>query len=363
MDRDHHHRASLRHPNHINLDVRPHRNARTLGESAAAFARDSGPDRRLHGIRPARIHSRQYLAFSSGTLAQRAHSGRAPQDSRPGPVHAGWVYQQYPGFMGQAEHQAFATLPAGRRERLRRDTDGRKYFARSRRDGGPVHQPGRVSIADPADRADSGRTKYSLLANSNQRNFRELPRRTAAGAGVRVSIAIVGGTGPEGSGLALRWARAGETIIIGSRDAQRALETAGKLSASAGADKKISGTENRFACSDAEIVVLTVPFAAHAETLKHIKPSLRSVQILVDTTVPLAASVGGKPTRTLGVWQGSAAQQAAELVPEGVIVVAAFHNLAAELLQQEGAIDCDVIVCSDDKDAGKRVRELARKIP
>jgi 8-hydroxy-5-deazaflavin:NADPH oxidoreductase len=178
-----------------------------------------------------------------------------------------------------------------------------------------------------------------------------------------VTIAIVGGTGPEGSGLALRWARAGETIIIGSRDAQRALKTARQLSASAGADKKISGTENRFACSDAEIVVLTVPFAAHAETLKHIKPSLRPGQILVDTTVPLAASVGGKPTRTLGVWQGSAAQQAAELVPEGVIVVAAFHNLAAELLQQEGAIDCDVIVCSDDKDAGKRVRELARKIP
>jgi hypothetical protein len=178
-----------------------------------------------------------------------------------------------------------------------------------------------------------------------------------------VTIAIVGGTGPEGSGLALRWAKAGETIVIGSRDAQRALETAANLSATAGADKKISGTENRFACSDADIVVLTVPFAAHAETLKHIKPSLRAGQILVDTTVPLAASIAGKPTRTLGVWQGSAAQQAAELVPDGVTVVAAFHNLAADLLQKEDPIDCDVIVCSDDKNAGKRVRELARKIP
>jgi 8-hydroxy-5-deazaflavin:NADPH oxidoreductase len=178
-----------------------------------------------------------------------------------------------------------------------------------------------------------------------------------------VIIAIVGGTGPEGSGLALRWAKAGATIIIGSRDAQRALETAGKLSASAGADKKISGAENRFACADAEIVVLTVPFAAHAETLKHIGPSLRPGQILIDTTVPLAASVGGKPTRTLGVWQGSAAEQAAELVPDGVVVVAAFNNLAADLLQQELSIDCDVIVCTDDKNAGKRVRELARKIP
>jgi NADPH-dependent F420 reductase len=178
-----------------------------------------------------------------------------------------------------------------------------------------------------------------------------------------VTIAIVGGTGPEGSGLALRWAQAGETIIIGSRDAQRALETAGELSAKAGADKKISGTENRFACADAEIVVMTVPFSAHAETLKHIAPSLRPGQILIDTTVPLAASVGGKPTRTLGVWQGSAAEQAAELVPEGVVVVAAFHNLAADLLKQAGPVDCDVIVCSDDKTAGRKVRELARKIP
>jgi NADPH-dependent F420 reductase len=178
-----------------------------------------------------------------------------------------------------------------------------------------------------------------------------------------VTIAIVGGTGPEGSGLALRWAQAGETIVIGSRDAQRALEAAAKLSEKIGTGKTISGTENRFACSDAEIIALTVPFEAHAETLKHIKPTLRAGQILIDATVPLAASVGGKPTRTLSIWQGSAAEQAAELVPEGVVVVAAFHNLAADLLQQEGAIDCDVIVCSDDKNACKRVRELARKIP
>jgi 8-hydroxy-5-deazaflavin:NADPH oxidoreductase len=178
-----------------------------------------------------------------------------------------------------------------------------------------------------------------------------------------VTIAIVGGTGPQGSGLALRWAQAGENVIIGSRDAQRALETASKLSEKVGTEKILSGTENRFACTDADIVVLTVPFEAHAETLKHIKPSLRVGQILVDTTVPLAASIGGKPTRTLSVWQGSAAQQAAEMVPDGVTVVAAFHNLAADLFKQDGPVDCDVIVCSDDKAAGKRVRELARKIP
>jgi len=179
-----------------------------------------------------------------------------------------------------------------------------------------------------------------------------------------VTIAIVGGTGPEGSGFALRWAQAGETIIVGSRDAQRAADTAAKLVEKIGGkSSRVSGAENKAACAGAEIVVLTVPFEAQADMLKHIKPALHAGQILVDTTVPLAASVGGKPTRTLGVWQGSAAQQAAELVPEGVAVVSAFHNLAADLLKIDGPIDCDVIVCSDNKEAGKRVRELARKIP
>lgn len=185
-----------------------------------------------------------------------------------------------------------------------------------------------------------------------------------------MSIAIIGGTGPEGSGLALRWAQAGETVIIGSRDPQRAAEAAAKLRekvyGAAGVparDTIISGAENKSACESAEIVVLTVPFEAQAEMLKHIKPALHPGQILVDTTVPLAASVGGRSTRNLGVWQGSAAQQAAELTPEGVSVVAAFHNLSAELLHIEGPVDCDVIVCSDDKAAAQRIRALARKIP
>ena len=126
---------------------------------------------------------------------------------------------------------------------------------------------------------------------------------------------------------------------------------------------RVSGAENQQACASAEIVVLTVPFEAHTEMLKHLKPALRAGQILVDATVPLAASVGGRPTRTLGIWQGSAAQQAAELVPEGVSVVAAFHNVSADLLGQGGPVDCDVIVCSDHKEAARKIRELARKIP
>jgi NADPH-dependent F420 reductase len=176
-----------------------------------------------------------------------------------------------------------------------------------------------------------------------------------------MTIAIIGGTGAEGSGLALRWAKAGERIVIGSRDSNRAAEAAAKLREKAEGD--LSGAGNARACESAEIVVLTIPFESHAEMMKQLKPALRPGQILVDTTVPLAASVGGRPTRTLGVWQGSVAQQAAELAPEGVSVVAAFHNLSAHMLAQDGPVDCDVIVCSDDKNASRRIRELARKIP
>ena len=176
-----------------------------------------------------------------------------------------------------------------------------------------------------------------------------------------MTIAIVGGTGPEGSGLALRWAQAGETVVIGSRDPQRASAIALEIQKQTGG--KVSGAENNAACQSAEIVVLTIPFEVHATMLKQLKPALRPGQILVDTTVPLAASVGGRPTRTIGVWQGSAAQETAELVPEGVAVVAAFHNVSAELVKQNGPVDCDVIVCSDDKQAARTVRELARKIP
>jgi len=176
-----------------------------------------------------------------------------------------------------------------------------------------------------------------------------------------VSIAIVGGTGPEGSGLASRWAQAGLTIIIGSRDPQRASARAEEIRRQTGGE--VSGTENKAACQSAEIVVLTIPFEGHAEMLKHLKPALKPSQIVVETTVPLAASVGGRPTRTLGVWQGSAAQETAELVPQGVAVVAAFHNLPAGLLKHAGPVDCDVIVCSDHKEAAHRVRDLARKIP
>ena len=176
-------------------------------------------------------------------------------------------------------------------------------------------------------------------------------------------IAIIGGTGPAGMGLALRWARAGETIIIGSRDEQRARQIAAQIKAKAGEPANITGMENAAACAAADILMLTVPFEGQASLLKQLKPSISAGSILIDATVPLAASLGGRASRTIGVWQGSAAQQAAELVPKEVSVVAAFHNVSAELLNGNNPLDCDVIVCSDDPDASQLTRELAAKIP
>jgi NADPH-dependent F420 reductase len=164
-------------------------------------------------------------------------------------------------------------------------------------------------------------------------------------------------------GLALRWARAGETIIIGSRDSTRAEQAADAIARRIAGQAKISGMENSAACAAADILMLTVPFEGQAALLKKLKPSIGAGSVLIDATVPLATAVGGRPSRTLSVWQGSAAEQAAELVPAEVSVVAAFHNVSAELLGGDNPLDCDVIVCSDDPDAAQLTRELAAKIP
>src|SRR6266851_3146172 len=176
-------------------------------------------------------------------------------------------------------------------------------------------------------------------------------------------ITILGGTGPAGMGLALRWARAGESLIIGSRDATRALAAAAKIKESAGPNVQVSGAENSDACAATDLLVLTVPFEGQAALLKQLKTAIRPGSILIDATVPLASSVGGRSTRTLGVWQGSAAQQTAELVPKGVSVVAAFQNMSADEMNGDEDVDCDVIVCSDDAAATQIAMELAAKIP
>src|SRR5579862_6352947 len=176
-------------------------------------------------------------------------------------------------------------------------------------------------------------------------------------------IAVIGGTGPAGMGLALRWVRAGETVIIGSREEERARLAAASIRKRVGDQAKISGKENSAACAAADILMLTVPFEGQASLIKRLRPAMTPGSILIDATVPLAAGVGGRASRTLGVWQGSAAQQAAELVSEEVSVVAAFHNVSADLLGGDNPLDCDVVVCSDDPDAAQLTRELAAKIP
>lgn len=176
-------------------------------------------------------------------------------------------------------------------------------------------------------------------------------------------IAILGGTGPAGMGLALRWARAGETIYIGSRTAERAREAAAKIRERVGSAAKVTGQLNAEACAASDLLTLTVPFEGQAALLKELKPAFRPNSILIDATVPLASSIGGRASRILGVWQGSAAQQAAELVPKGVSVVAAFHNASADVMSGDDPVECDVLVCSDDPEAAGIAIELAAKIP
>jgi hypothetical protein len=173
-------------------------------------------------------------------------------------------------------------------------------------------------------------------------------------------IAVVGGTGPAGSGLAERWARAGEQVVIGSRDAKRAQEVAAKIARKTGG--RVEGAENAAAVAQGDVVVLAVPFPGHAALIKKLKPAFRRDAVVIDVTVPLASDVGGHATRTLGVWQGSAAQQAAEMLP-GMAVAAAFQNVAAGVLAGEAPVECDVIVCTDDARAREVTAELAAKIP
>jgi len=176
-------------------------------------------------------------------------------------------------------------------------------------------------------------------------------------------IPIVGGTGALGAGLALRWAEAGRPIAIGSRSAERAEEAAAKLrEAVPGA--AVEGLLNEEAARRGEIVFLTVPFRAQSENLNNLREALHPGQILVDCTVPLAAAVSGKATRSLGVWQGSAAQQAQEMVPDGVTVVAALHTVGAPTLGDPDAeLDEDVLVCGDRKADKARVARLIELIP
>jgi NADPH-dependent F420 reductase len=162
-------------------------------------------------------------------------------------------------------------------------------------------------------------------------------------------VTIIGGTGALGFGLALRLGRAGVPIVIGSRAADRATQAAQRARERV-PEGSFEGLENQDAAAGAAVVILCVPFRNQSENLAILHPVLSPGQLLIDTTVPLAATVGGKATRVLGVPQGSAAQQAAEMAPDGVRVVSALHTVSAHTLDQlDHRLDEDVLICGDSR--------------
>jgi NADPH-dependent F420 reductase len=163
-------------------------------------------------------------------------------------------------------------------------------------------------------------------------------------------IALVGGTGREGRGLAIRWAKAGHTVLVGSREAERARGKATELGVAG-----IEGGDNAWAVREAEIALLSVPYTAHAETLRALKPHLEG-KIVIDITVPL------RPPRVHEVHLPpgeAAALEAQALLGSGVKVVAALHHVSSvHLADPDATIDCDVLVCSDDPQARSTAMHL-----
>jgi NADPH-dependent F420 reductase len=164
-------------------------------------------------------------------------------------------------------------------------------------------------------------------------------------------IGILGGTGREGSGLAIRWARAGHTVIIGSRDGERGTAAARKLSTGG---ITLEGGSNTDAC-DADVVVLSVPYAAHVETLASVKGALAG-KVVVDITVPLKPPAVRRVHLPAG--RAAALEAQALLGPEARVVASLHHVSSVHLSDPEHAIDCDVLVCSDDDDARRMVMGL-----
>jgi 8-hydroxy-5-deazaflavin:NADPH oxidoreductase len=178
----------------------------------------------------------------------------------------------------------------------------------------------------------------------------------------RDAIAILGGTGDQGLGLALRFAQAGRRVVIGSRKADRAVAAADEVRAKVPA-ARVEGCENAEATARARLVILSVPFEHTAPTVKAIREVLRPGQVLVSMAVPLATAIGDGAARTVGIWQGSAAELVAELAPEGVEVVSAFQNVSAHRLQHlADPVECDVIV-SGAKAPREEVMALCALVP
>jgi NADPH-dependent F420 reductase len=175
-------------------------------------------------------------------------------------------------------------------------------------------------------------------------------------------VAVIGGTGDEGFGLALRWAKAGIEVVIGSREQAKADDAVKRLLEQV-PDAPVSGATNQDAVASSDVVVVTVPFAGQAAIYESIAEHVRDDAVVVDCTVPVAAALGGKLTHTLGVWHGSAAQQARSIVEKGTMC-AAFHSLPAAVLNDlDQTLEGDVLVCGQRKAARERIKELVEAIP
>ncbi|HMC05483.1 MAG TPA: NADPH-dependent F420 reductase [Actinomycetota bacterium] len=178
-------------------------------------------------------------------------------------------------------------------------------------------------------------------------------------------IAIVGGTGGMGYGLAVRLAAAGQDVVIGSRSADRAQAAAQRVKALLGPKLKgsVEGGANAEIVKDATVVMVTVPFPGQADTYKAIKSSLGPNTTVVDCTVPLASEIGGRPTRMLGVWEGSAAQQARSICGRDLSLASGFHTIMAGTLEAtDVSVDQDVLICGDPE-ARKVAAEVVGLIP
>lgn len=181
---------------------------------------------------------------------------------------------------------------------------------------------------------------------------------------MQMRIAVVGGTGAEGFGLALRFAAAGHDVVIGSRDEAKAAEAVSRAKAILGADASMRGAVNIEAVPRADVVVVTVPFAGQAKTYESVKAALTDQMVVLDATSPLATAVGGKAWEVLRPWAGSAAEQARALVGQGPRFVAGFHTIAASALTDlDSPIDSDVLLAGDDAEAVALIGSLVDQIP
>lgn len=177
------------------------------------------------------------------------------------------------------------------------------------------------------------------------------------------TVSILGGTGNLGFGLAVRLALAGYSVCLGSRDPQRA-EEAAQRAAELVPGGAVTGSANADALGKADrLVIITVPFASQLATLKSVADYWHLGHVALDATVPLATAVGGRPTQLIQPWQGSAAQQARTAIPDEVGLVAGLHTVsAAALLNLDGALDEDTLICGDDRNAKAIATEVLESV-